>query len=102
MLLSSSQRCREFSLKPSPKVKKLDRFEKARLAATTSLFGFRPLVGLRIARRSGAISVIASGRFPRTGLRDNLPEGGLADRLLLTITYGMAISRHLSGGAAGR
>jgi len=49
-------------------VKIFDRFEKARLAATTSPFGFRSLVGLRIARRSGAISVIVSGRLPRTGL----------------------------------
>src|ERR1019366_2623331 len=49
-------------------VKIFDRFEKARLAATTSPFGFRSLVGLRIARRSGAISVIVSGRLPRRRL----------------------------------
>ena len=36
---------------------------------------------------------LSSSTLPRTGLRDNLREGGLVDRLLLRITYGIAISR---------
>ena len=50
--------------------------------------------GFQVARRSGGISVFV-GRFPRTRLLDNLREGRLADRLLLRITYGMAIYRQL-------
>ena len=35
-------------------------------------------------------------KLPPTGLLNNHREGGLADRLLLTITYDLAISQHLS------
>lgn len=41
--------------------------------------------------------MIVSGRFPRTRLLDNRREGGLADRLLLVISYDMGISHKRSG-----
>jgi hypothetical protein len=43
-----------------------------------------------------ARAALGDTTFPPTRLLNNLQEGGLADQLLLKITYGMGISQRLS------